>query len=102
MVDGATIGCFPNLYACSVSYTHLRAHETRHDFACRLLLEKKPGDFVFVHAEGQSLTNPWNVHHVQMYIGGGKIIEAPETGKTVRITDMREGPVSYGRFPGLK
>src|SRR5450756_1119306 len=32
--------------ACSaaymaVSYTHLRAHETRHDLVCRLLLEKK-------------------------------------------------------------
>src|SRR5450759_239028 len=27
-------------YAGSVSYTHLRAHETRHDLVCRLLLEK--------------------------------------------------------------
>ena len=26
-----------------VSYTHLRAHETRHDLVCRLLLEKKLG-----------------------------------------------------------
>src|SRR5665648_1227999 len=25
----------------AVSYTHLRAHETRHDIVCRLLLEKK-------------------------------------------------------------
>src|SRR5665648_1240072 len=25
----------------SVSYTHLRAHETRHDLVCRLLLENK-------------------------------------------------------------
>src|SRR5450756_333612 len=25
----------------TVSYTHLRAHETRHDIVCRLLLEKK-------------------------------------------------------------
>src|SRR5450759_3281951 len=29
------IECYP------VSYTHLRAHETRHDLVCRLLLEKK-------------------------------------------------------------
>src|SRR5450756_2767380 len=29
----------PSMY--SVSYTHLRAHETRHDLVCRLLLEKK-------------------------------------------------------------
>src|SRR5659263_770885 len=28
-------------YASPVSYTHLRAHETRHDLVCRLLLEKK-------------------------------------------------------------
>src|SRR5450756_832654 len=27
--------------APAVSYTHLRAHETRHDLVCRLLLEKK-------------------------------------------------------------
>src|SRR5665648_496930 len=28
-------------YLLTVSYTHLRAHETRHDLVCRLLLEKK-------------------------------------------------------------
>src|SRR5450756_2758344 len=28
-------------YINTVSYTHLRAHETRHDLVCRLLLEKK-------------------------------------------------------------
>ena len=27
--------------AVPVSYTHLRAHETREDLVCRLLLEKK-------------------------------------------------------------
>src|SRR5659263_705112 len=32
-----TIGGIKN----AVSYTHLRAHETRHDLVCRLLLEKK-------------------------------------------------------------
>src|SRR5450759_5769820 len=30
-----------NLTVNTVSYTHLRAHETRHDLVCRLLLEKK-------------------------------------------------------------
>src|SRR5665648_1141812 len=28
-----------------VSYTHLRAHETRHDLVCRLLLEKKKSKY---------------------------------------------------------
>src|SRR5450756_2554603 len=34
---------YPRLMARykAVSYTHLRAHETRHDLVCRLLLEKK-------------------------------------------------------------
>src|SRR5450756_35958 len=37
----------------TVSYTHLRAHETRHDLVCRLLLEKKknniPKDGYFIY-----------------------------------------------------
>ena len=32
---------FDNTLDNAVSYTHLRAHETRHDLVCRLLLEKK-------------------------------------------------------------
>src|SRR5450756_2633686 len=36
---GLSKGWLDHLYA--VSYTHLRAHETRHDLVCRLLLEKK-------------------------------------------------------------
>jgi len=34
----------------SVSYTHLRAHETRHDLVCRLLLEKKKITDISVYA----------------------------------------------------
>ena len=30
-----------SMESSAVSYTHLRAHETRHDLVCRLLLEKK-------------------------------------------------------------
>src|SRR5450756_3097493 len=33
--------CGPWVRSLPVSYTHLRAHETRHDLVCRLLLEKK-------------------------------------------------------------
>ena len=32
---------YTDLRSVTVSYTHLRAHETRHDLVCRLLLEKK-------------------------------------------------------------
>src|SRR5450756_307474 len=37
--DGAAGSLYRGVRA--VSYTHLRAHETRHDLVCRLLLEKK-------------------------------------------------------------
>src|SRR5450759_5029217 len=36
MAKDGTRGCSMT----TVSYTHLRAHETRHDLVCRLLLEK--------------------------------------------------------------
>src|SRR5450759_2395838 len=38
---GANITGVTSLAPEPVSYTHLRAHETRHDLVCRLLLEKK-------------------------------------------------------------
>src|SRR5665648_1150306 len=45
---GVNLAYYPNSkiptleeYLVTVSYTHLRAHETRHDLVCRLLLEKK-------------------------------------------------------------
>src|SRR5450756_1822742 len=42
----ASLICLKRYAGCpssskAVSYTHLRAHETRHDLVCRLLLEKK-------------------------------------------------------------
>src|SRR5450756_2467535 len=39
-ISGATVR-LKDGYVMPVSYTHLRAHETRHDLVCRLLLEKK-------------------------------------------------------------
>src|SRR5450759_1889016 len=35
------VGALMAMTMQTVSYTHLRAHETRHDLVCRLLLEKK-------------------------------------------------------------
>src|SRR5450756_1622650 len=36
----------PHPGLAAVSYTHLRAHETRHDLVCRLLLEKKKTNYI--------------------------------------------------------
>src|SRR5659263_429310 len=42
LVYGYSTGVFSSRkLEMAVSYTHLRAHETRHDLVCRLLLEKK-------------------------------------------------------------
>src|SRR5428012_15549 len=41
VVAHASSGWKAGLRPRAVSYTHLRAHETRHDLVCRLLLEKK-------------------------------------------------------------
>lgn len=50
--------------------------------------QAKPGDLLFPHAG-----------HVQMYIGNGKVIEAPYTGGRVRITGLRGSYVAIRR-PG--
>jgi hypothetical protein len=49
-----------------------------------------PGDLVFY---GQP------AHHVGLYIGGGKMIDAPDRGLKVRIDNVGT-PTGYGRVPG--
>jgi peptidoglycan DL-endopeptidase RipA len=43
----------------------------------------RPGDMVFYADRGGP------IHHVAMYIGNGKMIEAPYTGADVRVVPMR-------------
>ena len=50
MMDRRGFGMSSVRFICgtqAVSYTHLRAHETRHDLVCRLLLEKKNAPYYF-------------------------------------------------------
>jgi cell wall-associated NlpC family hydrolase len=53
------------------------------------LYDIQPGDLLFY--------GPGGDEHVAMYVGGGQMIEAPETGQVVHITPIRLG---YG-FVGL-
>lgn len=49
----------------------------------------EPGDLVFFYSP---------VSHVAMYIGDGKIVESPSSGKHVRVADLEHrSPVGYGR-----
>ncbi len=44
-----------------------------------------PGDLVF-YATNTSI--PSTIHHVALYIGGGRMIEAPHTGDVVKVSTM--------------
>lgn len=51
----------------------------------------RPGDLVFYYSD---------VHHVAIYVGGGWVVHAPNSGDSVRMRRLSVGPIhSYGR-PG--
>jgi peptidoglycan DL-endopeptidase CwlO len=53
--------------------------------------ELRPGDLVFYYSD---------VHHVSIYVGGGWVVHAPNSGDVVRMRKLDVGPIhSYGR-PG--
>ena len=57
----------------------------------RRVASPAPGDLVF-----------WGepAYHVGLYVGGGKVINAPEPGATVRVQDVWGQP-TYGRVDGI-
>ncbi len=53
--------------------------------------ELQPGDLVF-------FGNP--IHHVGMYVGGGRMINAPQTGDVIRVRSMARGDYAGAVRPG--
>ncbi|MFJ9772704.1 C40 family peptidase [Kitasatospora sp. NPDC101157] len=53
------------------------------------------GDLVFWSDSGRAS----GIHHVGLYLGGGKFVEAPRPGRTVRISTLSPGyyPTHFGR-----
>jgi cell wall-associated NlpC family hydrolase len=51
-----------------------------------------PGDLLFWSSNG----TVGGIHHVAMYVGGGNVIQAPNSGDIVRITPL--GNVDSGFF----
>jgi cell wall-associated NlpC family hydrolase len=45
-----------------------------------------PGDLVFWATDP---SNPATIHHVAIYLGDGKMVEAPESGDVVKVSAMR-------------
>ncbi len=52
----------------------------------------RPGDLMF-WASGSAYTS---IYHVALYIGGGQMIEAPDRGLRVKVSDVRFGGDYYG------
>ncbi len=50
-----------------------------------------PGDLLFWSDGGASA-----IHHVAIYIGGGNVVQAPNSGDVVKVTPWDQ--VSYGYF----
>ena len=59
----------------------------------------QPGDLIFIPGSGGSAAAPG---HVGMYIGGGALINAPQTGSPVQIAPVAkwQGKISGMRRPG--
>jgi cell wall-associated NlpC family hydrolase len=56
--------------------------------------QMQPGDLVFFQKNG-------DVHHVGIYIGGGKFLQAPHTGDVVKISSLSE-PYYRAQFAGAR
>jgi cell wall-associated NlpC family hydrolase len=54
------------------------------------------GDLVFWATD---TSNASTIHHVAIYLGNGQILEAPESGSSVRVTSMRWGGFIGGARP---
>jgi cell wall-associated NlpC family hydrolase len=52
----------------------------------------RPGDLLFWSSNG----TVGGIHHVAIYVGGGNVIQAPQSGSVIQITPV--GAVSWGYF----
>lgn len=95
----------PNAFDCSglvyysyrqVGITVPRSSRQQHAWATPISRsELRPGDLVFYHRP---------VSHVAIYIGDGRVVEAPNSGNNVRIRNnglTRNGVVGFGRVRGV-
>lgn len=97
----------PNTFDCSglVQYVYKHfgiktprtAHEQQHFGTAITRSQLRPGDLIFFSWGADKVAD-----HVGIYVGNGKMINAPHTGAVVRIQTPSWGnAVAYRRFPGV-
>jgi hypothetical protein len=82
----------PNSFDCSglMQWAYKKAgiildrvsQDQYHDGAMMPVQDAQPGDLLFLATDP---SNPATIHHVMMYLGDGKIVEAQQTGVPVHI-----------------
>ncbi len=72
-----------------INLPRVAADQQRQGTAVASLADAQPGDLLFF---GQP------AYHVAIYLGDNKLIESPEPGKTVHITDVYQTPTSIRRI----
>lgn len=81
------------LYAWGARWDHLAHNQWRQAGSYHPKRSKlKPGDLMFFGGRGGGA----RLHHVAIYVGNGKMIEAPQSNSEIRITDADR----YGDYYG--
>jgi peptidoglycan DL-endopeptidase CwlO len=90
--SGLTMGAWEHAGVQLPHYSVAQYEQTRHISADEL----RPGDLIFW---ADDANDPSTIFHVAMYLGNGRMIHAPRTGKPVRLENVYywETPDFFGR-----
>ncbi len=71
-----------------IDLPRVSADQARAGTAVASMAEAQPGDLIAWDNSGRNV----GADHIAIYIGGGKMIEAPRTGLDIRVSDVAEAP----------
>ena len=90
--SGLTMGAWKRAGVQLPHYSVAQYEQTKHISEDEL----RPGDLIFW---AENANDPGTIFHVAMYLGGGRMVHAPRTGKPVKIDSVYywEAPDFFGR-----